>query len=100
MERNVNEQVTIGTDAAVVSIEKGNANGIRTSVIFINTSTGGQTITLGIDKPAVANQGITLSPGGFWTDNADTGYLPTQKQITAVSSAAGGLLSIQERVNG
>lgn len=97
-ELNINTQTTVGTDAVEVSQERGNRNGIRRSVILINTSTGGQILTIAIDNPAVAGYGIVLNPGGLWTDNADGGYLPTQKQITAISSAAGGLLSIQERV--
>lgn len=97
-ELNINTQQTINATAVEISGERGNRNGIRRSIIIINTSTGGQTITIAIDSPAVANQGIVLSAGGLWSDNADGGYLPTQKQITAISSAAGGLLSIQERV--
>jgi len=97
MEFNRNEQATIGTSASVISVEKDNANVKRKSIIVINTSTGGQVITIAIDAPAVAGAGIVLSVGGSWQDSQDGGYLPTQKQITAISSAAGGLLSIQER---
>jgi Zn-dependent alcohol dehydrogenase len=97
VEINRNEQLTIGTDASIVSIEKNNNNVLRNSIILINTSTGGQVITIAIDSPAVSNQGITLNAGGSWQDSAEGGYLPTQKQITAISSAADGKLSIQER---
>ena len=98
MERNVNIQESVGTDAIVVSVEKGNMNGRRASIICINTSTGGEKITLGIDTSAIVNKGIVLAPGGVWADSMDAGYMPTQKQITAISDGAGGLLSIQERV--
>lgn len=98
MERNINDQVTVGTDAVVVSLEKSNMNGKRISLVFTNTSAGGQVITIAIDKEAVANQGIVLNPGGSWSTSASEGYLPTQSHITAVSDLAGGLLSIQERV--
>lgn len=96
-EYNLNDQLTIGTDASVVSVEKGNANIRRSSILLINTSSGGQVITIAVDTEAQANKGVVLNPGGTWSDARDGGYWPTQKQITAVSSAAGGLLSIRER---
>jgi len=98
MDRHVNTSQTIGTSPAVVSIEKDNANGKRHSIIIINTSTLAQVITLAIDAEAQALAGIVLYPGGSWQDSRDSGYYPTQKQITAVSSAAGGTIAIQERV--
>lgn len=97
-EYNRNEKQTIGTTSAVVSIEKENLTSERRSITIINTSTGGQEITLSIDEPAVSNEGIVLSVGGVWTDNAEGGYLPTQKAIHAISSLAGGQISIQERL--
>jgi len=99
-EFNRNEQVTVNATASVVSVEKGNNNGQRQSIILINTSAGGQVITIAIDTEAVVNKGIVLQAGGVWQDSKDGGYIPTQKQITAISSAAGGLLSIQERTIG
>lgn len=97
-ELNINKQLTIDATAQEISPERANRNATRRSIIVINTSTGGQVITIAVDAPAVSKQGITLYPGGLWSDNADGGYLPTQKQITAISDLAGGLLSIQERV--
>ena len=98
MEINRNETQTIGTDAEVVSIEAGRNNTTRASIIIINTSTGGQVISLAIDAEAKASAGIVLNPGGFWSDNKEGDYLPTQKHITAISSAAGGTIAIQERL--
>ena len=97
MEINRNEQLTIGTTASVVSVEKNNANLRRNSIILINTSTGGQVITISIDAEAVANQGIVLNPGGNWSDSRGDTYYPTQALITAISDLADGKLSIQER---
>jgi hypothetical protein len=94
---NRNESLTIGTTALVVSVEKNNENAIRESIIIINTSTAGQIITLSINAEAVAGQGIVLHSGGSWIDSADSGYLPTQHSITAISSAVGGTIAIQER---
>jgi len=99
-EINRNENITIShTAAQVVSVERNNNNGARVSIIIINTSTTGQSVTLAIDAPAVLNAGIVLNAGGHWQDSAEGGYLPTQKQITAISSAAGATIAIQERVH-
>lgn len=97
MEINRNEAATIGATASVVSVEKDNANVKRKVIVLQNTSTGGQTITISVDKEAVANEGVVLSVGGVWQDSQDGEYMPTQKVITAISSAVGGQLSIYER---
>jgi hypothetical protein len=96
-EFNRNEQITVGTDAIVISVEKNNENNKRKSIILINTSAAAQVITIAIDAQAVAGQGIVLAVGGSWQDSQEGGYLPTQKQITVISNAIGGLVSIQER---
>jgi len=98
LEINRNEKQTINTTAVVVSVERNNNNGTRSSIILINSSTGGQIITIAIEGEAKVNEGIVLHAGGVWQDSRDGGYFPTQKQITAISSGAGGQLSIQERV--
>ena len=95
-ELNRNEKLAIGTDTVVVSIEKQKT--IRRSIILTNTSTGGQVLTLAIDEEATANEGIVLSVGGTWSDNAEGGYQPTQKIIQMVSNLAGAQVSIQERL--
>ena len=95
--RNVVEAVT-NANAGVVSIEKGNNNGTRSSIIIINTSPAAQVISLSIDAEAKAGEGIVLNAGGSWQDSRDGNYWPTQKLISAISSAAGGTLAIQERL--
>lgn len=97
-EFNNNSKATIGTTASVASIEKDNNNIKRSSIIITNTSTGGQTISLGIDEEAVAGEGIVLGVGSVWADTRDGLYFPTQKYISAISSAAGGTIAIQERM--
>lgn len=99
-ELNTNRSVSVGTDPVVVSVERDITNGRRVSIILINTSTGGQVISLSIDAPAVAGSGIVLSPGGVWQDSMDGGYYPTQKRIVAIADLAGGSLSHQERIGG
>jgi len=96
-ELNINKQITILTTATIVSQEKDNGNLRRVAIMVQNNSTGGETISIAIDKEAVAGEGIVLSPGGTWSDTAEGGYDPTQKLITAVGSAATATLAIQER---
>jgi hypothetical protein len=96
-ELNRNESLTVGTSAVVVSKSKTNKTK-RKSIILINSSSGSQVITIAIDKIAADKEGIPLYPGGSWQDSEDKGYIPTQKQITAISNIAGGVLSIQERL--
>jgi len=97
IEFNRNESLTVGTDAVVVSVEKDNSNFKRKSIVIINTSTGGQKITLAVGAQAVSGAGVPLSVGGHFHDSEDSGYKPTQQQITAISNLAGGTLAIQER---
>ena len=92
-----NESQTIGVTASVVSVEKDNSNFKRQSITIINTSTGGQKITIAIGQTAVSGQGLQLGAGGSWNDSQDSGYKPTQREITAISDIAGGTIAIQER---
>ena len=96
-ELNRNSKQTINTTAVAVSQEKDNNNLKRSSIILSNSSVGGQIITISIDEEAVVGEGIVLGTGSSWSDTRDGNYMPTQKYISAISSAAGGILSIQER---
>lgn len=98
MENNINQSINVGATATVISVERDNNNGKRASIIVINTSTGGESITVAVDAPAVSGAGVVLSPGGTWSDSRDGAYWPTQKQITAIGSGAGATIAIQERV--
>ena len=91
-----NTSLTIGTDPVVISEEQYNTQ--RTVIMVINTSTGGQNITVSPEDVATAGNGILLHPGGFYQDTQDSGYKPTNKRLSAVSSAAGGTVSIHERI--
>lgn len=98
MEINRNENITVNDVAQVISVEKQNNNVQRQSLIISNQSLGGQIITIAIGSEAVAGAGIVLGVGSSWADTADGAYKPTQSQITAISSAAGGVIALQERV--
>jgi len=65
-----------------------------------NTSTGGQIISLAINAEAVSGQGIVIQPAGVRVESFDGHYRPSQCVINAISSAAGGTLSVFERLIG
>jgi len=90
-----NEKITVGTTA--VKIADRNLN--RLLIYIKNTSSGGQTITVSFSetKPAVAEEGVVLAEGESITDSNGSGYECYKGAIWAISSAAGGQLSIYER---
>jgi len=88
--------MTVGTSSTVISTEQTYSKRILFSLI--NISTGGQTISVAFGEEAVAGQGIVLAPGGSYTESRDPSFNPTNEQINAVSSAAGGTLSTMERI--
>lgn len=91
-----NTNASVSTSPVVLAEEQ---YGTQRSVLLItNTSTGGQNITISPGDEAVAGKGIVISPGGYYLDSLDQGYRPTNARITAISSAAGGTVSIHERV--
>jgi len=98
MELLRNESITVGTDPIEISQEKGLNTGNRSDIIIINTSTGGQVITLAVDAQAENGKGIVLNVGGSIDFTITGNVFPTQKQITAISNLAGGTISLFERV--
>jgi len=97
-EINRNVSVSVGTDVTEISKEMNYPTNERKVITAINTSTGGQKITISIGDEAAGSAGIVLSPGGYYHESHDAGFTPTQSRITAISDIAAGTLSIQERV--
>jgi hypothetical protein len=96
-ELNRNATVTVGTSASVVS--EITLPGQRKIISIINTSTAGQVISLGFGNiEAAAGNGVQLSPGGYYIESLEAGFVPTQDRISAISDIAGGTLAIMERV--
>ena len=93
-----NASLAVNTTPVVVSEEQYEGCAQRKVIFITNTSAGGQVITLSPDTDAVAGVGIVIGPGGFYQDSADSGYIPNQSRISAVSNLAGGTLAIHERV--
>ena len=96
MRTYLNESQTIGTSAINVLPNRQALNQRRLS--FIITNTGATTISLSIDKEAVASSGIILYTGGSIELTANGTYLPPNYKISAISSAANGTLSVYEEV--
>jgi hypothetical protein len=91
-----NEIISVGATSQVIL----NTDNPRRKVLFIrNTSTGGQVITLNFGgTTAVANQGVVLQVLDAYIESDDgTSFQCFNGQITAISSAGGGQLSIMVR---
>jgi len=97
MDNTINSTQTIGTTAAILSPQK---NGKRVGISIRNSSVGGQVVSLALadNEGAVAGSGIVLAAGQNFYDFTSEGYIAWQGNITVVSSAAGAVLSIFERV--
>ena len=88
--------ITVDTTTVVISEEKKNAE--RTNITFVNTSTGGQKITVSTSGDAVSGAGLVLYAGGS-NEKQKTSNLPIiQSRITAISDLAGGTLAVHEEV--
>lgn len=93
-----NAAVAVGTSAVQVAPQL--VSGQRTALTFINTSTGGQIITIQWGQQGTATgQGIVLYPAGSWSESYDGYFTPSNLDVWAVGSAASGTLAIQERVS-
>jgi len=95
MENIRNSNVTVGT--AVVLISPPLIVGQVNTLVFVNTSTAGQIITLSLGKEASALAGIVLYPAGSWSETVDSSFIPSNEKWTAISSAAGGTLAVHSR---
>jgi len=91
-----NQTQTITTTS--VKISEMLRPGIREAIILGNNSVGGQVLTISIGTPSAANAGIVLLPGAVWSEYQDARFDPTNDTIYCISSAAGGILTIYERI--
>jgi hypothetical protein len=64
----------------------------------LNTSTGGETISIGVGKPAVSLQGLVAYPQDPRGESNTEGYECSQDFIEILSSGAGGTCAFFERV--
>lgn len=96
-ELSINKAVTISTTNVVLSEERGNDE--RTFLSIVNTSTGGQVISVAFGQEAVALSGVVLYPGGVYSESREAGFRMTQHNVTAISSGAGGTVAVSERIS-
>jgi hypothetical protein len=88
-----NDLVSVGTASGIVA----DANP-RITIYIRNSSAAAQEITLHVGYgQAEVNKGIILKAGESWLDSSGDGYPCYQGVITAISSAAGGQVSVFER---
>lgn len=89
------EPITIGTTSVNISRRRPLQNPRQ---VYTIRNTGATTITIvfGGDA-AVATYGQILMAGETMTDSSDSGYICYQDNISAISSAAGGQVTIMER---
>lgn len=95
-ERDVS--VTVDTSSLEVAPDLAGGSARRVTIIVTNISTGGQVISLAKNKAAQANKGAVLYPGGSWSQSRSDDFQPTQTQINAISSAAGGIVAVSESI--
>lgn len=93
-DRNVS--IAVGTTNVVLSEQKDQQR--RVSFSIINTSTGGQVISITFTDEAGAGLGIPLSAGGFYSEAESEGFKCTRSRICAISSLAGGTIAMTERL--
>lgn len=94
-----NETLTIQNTAVSVVAEQVLSPLVRRAIVFTNTSTLGQIITIAWGKSDVAaGEGVVLFPAGSWSETLDARFTPSQAKIYAISSAANGTLAIHERL--
>ena len=91
-----NKNITV--DASNKEISPDLTGSQRSFISIVNTSIGTQVIYISIGQEAVIGQGVPLYQGGVYQESLDAGYKPTNKQINAISSLAGGSVAIQERI--
>ena len=71
----------------------------RTKFNIVNTSTGGQVVSLDIGQEAVNGVGIVLYPGGSYGESKnDKSDEIAQNQLNAIADASGATIGVMERV--
>jgi len=97
-DRQRNVGVTVGTTNVEISAARNLLVERRKSFTAVNNSTNGQVISITFVDEAGTSTGVPLSPGGFIVMAEDSGYIPPQGRINAISNLAGGTLAIWETI--
>ena len=96
MESYRNSVVAVGVAQVVIS--PAIAPGRRKLILMTNTSAGGERISIALNGNAIDGSSIVLAAGFSWLESIDAVFTPTNEVITAISSGAGGLLAVHERI--
>lgn len=106
-EQEYNNLEWVGTEVSIPSTQTIGATAVevapakRRKALYIkNTSSGGQTISLMFSNndTAVANTGYVLGVNDVLVESNSEGFVCWNGRIMGISSAAGGTISIVERV--
>lgn len=95
MDEVVNDN-TITIPTAALEVSKAVFGGQRKVIVLTNTSLLGEIISISVGSEAKNSQGIVLNPKDRYADSMDSGYKPSNKQITAIATAATATLAIHE----
>lgn len=98
MENIVNKSVVVGTASVLISPQL--IEGQRNAIAIINTSTGGQTISITWGEPPAAGKGVVLAAGQSWNESRDNAFTPSCLPIYVISSAALGAVAVMDRIRG
>lgn len=98
MENNRNVSISVGTSNVVLCDSRNPTVNYRSFFSIINTSTGGQVISITFTDEAGAGNGVVISPGGYYSESISEGFTPTNERICAISSGAGGTVAVSERL--
>jgi len=92
------DQRVVTVDGTSQQISAAITSARRTWITLQNVSTGGQIISLAFGIPAISGAGEVLGVGAAHQEVIDPAFTPTNLDINAISSAAGGLLAVQIRI--
>jgi len=93
--RNANIAVTTTQSLAAPLVHVGQ----RSLIVFTNTSTAGETITISVGKEATTLAGIVLTGfGSSWSESIDSGFQPSNLEYYVVASAVTATCAIHERI--
>lgn len=97
-ELNISKSFTLLTTSQPLSQQQFKDQAQRIFFSIVNTSTGGETVSIAFNEEAVSGSGIQLSPGGSYSESSDGINNATNAQINAVGSAATATIAYSERI--
>jgi len=90
-----NVSLTLATTSTVV-LDDVPSNARRKQFVITNTSTAGETVSIGHVGDALSGKGIVIYPTFTYQESSGSDFIPFQNRITALGSAATATISIHE----